>query len=306
MEIFKRKSQPADYDVQKYQDEQRILSNIQRGTQIGEFVVVCRTDYVQPFSDPWVARFDYQWTEYLLLIKDLLAKPDDLSKLIFLPQDLSEVYYVVVPPISPNHSHLSPHGRAEYELHPGYERAVDAALQRDYATLPKRSVFHTVDHPQGSSWDLVVDDVLTGRKESVVVEYNGSRYDYNAPRDKKEAEASFFSAFATRRGAYPMEESLVEDGKYDIIPSVPNGVTARVTVREFVADPKQKAPFGRVSFQRTELPQGGKYPPQQPMVMTNVSFGNDLGPNDSLIQYLQIKYVQLEVNDPTVRIVGYF
>ncbi|HEX2914834.1 MAG TPA: hypothetical protein VH186_28840 [Chloroflexia bacterium] len=302
--LGKKEKEPDRTDLVKLEDERRLLSNLQRGTQIGDFVVVCRTDYVQAFSDPWVAQFEYRWVEYLLLTKRLLQNENDLSALVFLPQDLSEVYYVVVPPQSPNHTHLTPRGRAEYELYPGYEAQVDAALYKDYSVIPKRSVYHSVD-PQGSSWDHVVDDVLSGRKQSVVVEYNGTQYTYNMPRDKKEAESSFFTAMATRRGAYPMEESLMHDRRFDIVPSLPDGVTGRITVREFAAEPKPLAPFSRISFQRTEIPPN-TVPEGFPTVHANVSFGADLGENESLIRYLETKYVQLDVQNPVVKIAGYY
>ncbi len=305
MPLFGRgKSEPSSTDLARLEDERRLLSNLQRGTELGDFVVVCRTDYVQTFSDPWIAHFEYHWVEYLLLVKDLLQKPGDLSSLVYLPQDLSEVYYVVVPPQSPNYTHLTPRGRAEYELYPGYEQQVDAALYKDYASLPKRSVFHSVD-PQGTNWDAIVDDVLGGRKQSVVVDYNGVRHEYFMPKDKKEAEASYFMALATRRGAYPMEESLRQDRKFDIVPAVPDGGTARMIVQEFEADPKTHPPFSKISFQRTEL-KPGSVPEDQPLVMNNLGFGDDLDPNDSLIQHLYTKYVQLDVKNPSVKIVGYY
>jgi hypothetical protein len=304
MPLFGNKKKEPELGLVKIEDERRILSNLHRGTEIGEFIAVCRTDYVQPFSDPWIARFDYQWTEYLLLVKNLLQKPGDLTALVYVPTDMSEVYYVVVPPQAPNYTHLSPQGRTDYELYPGYEQQVDTALFKDYASLPKRSVFHSVD-PQGASWDAIVDDVLSGRTLNVMLDYNGVRYEYRMPTDKKEAEASAFTAMATRRGAYPMEESLREDRKFDIVPAVPDGVTGRVTVREFVAAPKSKAPFLRLSFQRTEIPPGS-VPEGQPLVMNTISLGNDLADNDSLIEYLYIKYVQLDVKNPSVKIAGYF
>src|SRR5690349_20334183 len=98
---------PAGGPIVKLDDEIRILANMHRGMEIGDFVAVCRTDYVQSFSDQWIARFDYRWTEYLLMVKDLLQKPGDLSALVYLPMDLSEVYYVIVPPQSPNYTHLT-------------------------------------------------------------------------------------------------------------------------------------------------------------------------------------------------------
>src|SRR5438105_15782025 len=98
---------PSNFDLVKLQDEQRLLANLQRGTELGDFVAVCRTDYVQHFADPWIAGFDYHWTEYLLLVKNLLEKPGDLSALVYLPQDLSEVYYIVVPQQFPDHRLLT-------------------------------------------------------------------------------------------------------------------------------------------------------------------------------------------------------
>jgi hypothetical protein len=285
-------------------DDIQILSNMHRGMEIGDFVAVCRTDYVQSFSDQWIARFDYKWTEYLLLVKDLLQKPGDLSALVYLPMDLSEVYYVIVPPQSPNYTHLTPQGRSDYELYPGYEQQVDEALYKDYASLPKRSVFHSVD-PQGAGWDAIVDDVLMGRARNVVVEYNGTKYDYSMPTDPKEAEAAAFTAMATRYGAYPMEESLRADRKFDIVPAVPDGTTAKVMVREFIADPKSKAPFRKLSFQRTEVPPGS-VPSGQPAVMNNISFGNDLSENESVINYLFVTYVQLDIKNPIVKIAGHY
>jgi hypothetical protein len=298
-----KKEEPNRTELIKIEQERFLLSNLQRGTEIGDFVTVCRTDYVQTFSDPWIARVDYQWVEYLLLVKNLLQKPDDLTALVYLPQDLSEVYYVVVPAQGPNHTHLTQKGRTDYEFSPGYEAAVDAALAKDYSSLAKRSVFHSVE-PQ-SGWDLIVNAVLAGEMETVAVEYNGIKYVYGIPTDEKEAEASDFTAYATRRGAYPMEESLRTDRKFDIVPAIPNGVTGKVTVREFVTDPKAKAPFERISFQRTEVPPGSVQA-DQPNVMTNISFGNDLDPNESLSKYLSLKYVQLEQRNPVVKILGQF
>ncbi len=306
MPLFgRKKSEPASTSLVSAQDERRILSNLQRGTEIGDFIVVCKTDYVQAFSDPWIAHFEYRWSEYLLLTKTLLTNPGDLTALVFLPQDLSEVYYVEVPAMSPNHTHLSPHGRQEYELYPGYEQQVDGVLYRDYASLPKRSLYHSVDPQGGQNWDKVVEDVLSGYKQAVAIDYDGIRYDYAMPRDKKEAEASAFVAIATRRGAYPMEETLRQDARYDIVPSVPNGVAARVTVREFVADNKSKAPFHRIAFQRTEL-KPGTVESGQPLVMNHISFGDELDENESVITHLFIKYVQLDIKNPTVKIAGYY
>ncbi|MEI6044019.1 MAG: hypothetical protein WCS37_06475 [Chloroflexota bacterium] len=299
-----KKDEPNRTELIKLEEERFLLSNLQRGTEIGDFVAVCRTDYVQTFSDAWIARFDYQWAEYLLLVKNLLQKPDDLSALVYLPQDLSEVYYVVVPSQTPNHTYLTAKGRADYELSPGYEAAVDAALAKDYASLPKRSVFHSVD-PQQSGWDLIVNAVLAGEMQSVALEYNGVKYVYKIPTDKKEAEASAFTALATRYGSYPMEESLRTDRKFDIVPSIPNRVTGRVTVREFVTDPKVKPPFERISFQRSEVPPGS-VPADQPTVMTTIAFGNDLDPNESLSKYLSLKYVQIEQQNPVVKMLGQF
>ncbi|MBN9392233.1 MAG: hypothetical protein J0I20_29620 [Chloroflexi bacterium] len=290
--------------LMKPEDENRLLINPQRGTQLGDFVIACRTDYTQTFSDPWILRFDYHWSEYLLLTKRLLQKPDDLTALVFLPQDMSEVYYVVVPPEAPTWRNLSPKGREDYELSEGYEREVDAELYKDYASLPKRSVYHSVD-PQGASWDKVVDDVLNNRINSVAVDYNGTRFDYKFPTAEKEAEAAAFQAFARRLGEYPMEESLRHDRRFDIVPSLPGGVTGRVTVREFVADPKQKAPWQRISFQRTEIPKDN-VPPGEPTVQNNLSFGDELDPNESLLTYLATKYPQLDAPNPTVKIAGYF
>lgn len=305
--LFGRKGQdqlPPPSSLVNLEAESRLLNNPQRGTQIGDFVIACRTDYTQTFSDSWIARFDYHWSEYLLLTKRLLQKPDDLTALVFLPQDFSEVYYVVVPPESPNYTNLSPQGQHDYELSPGYEQEVNDAIYKDYASLPKRSVYHSVD-PQGASWDHVVDDVLNNRINSVSVDYNGTRFTYQAPTDEKEAEAATFQALARRLGAYPMEESLRHDRKFDIVPSLPAGVTGRITVREFVADPKQKAPWQRMSFQRTEIPPES-VPPGEPTVQNNISFGDELGPQESLLAYLYTKYPQLDVMNATVKIAGYF
>ena len=60
-----------------------------------------------------------------MLTKRLLQKPDDLTALVFLPQDFSEIYYVVVPPESPDLRYLTPQGRTDYELSEGYEREVN-------------------------------------------------------------------------------------------------------------------------------------------------------------------------------------
>jgi hypothetical protein len=295
---------PPPSSLVKPEVESRLLNNPQRGTQLGDFVIACRTDYTQTFSDPWIARFDYHWSEYLLLTKRLLQKPDDLTALVFLPQDFSEVYYVIVPPEAPNYTHLTSKGRMDYELSPGYESAVNRELYKDYASLPKRSVYHSVD-PQGASWDHLVDDVLNNRIQSVEVDYNGTRFIYKAPTDEKEAEAATFQALARRLGAYPMEESLRHDRKFDIVPSLPAGVTGRVTVREFVAESKQKAPWQRISFQRTEIPPES-IPAGEPTTQNNLSFGDELDPNESLIAYLYTKYPQLDVMNATVKIAGYY
>lgn len=301
----KNKNQlPPPLTLMKPEDENRLLINPQRGTQLGDFVIACRTDYTQTFSDTWISHFDYHWSEYLLLTKRLLQKPDDLSALVFLPQDLSEVYYVVVPPESPDLRYLTPQGRKDYELSAGYEREVNEAIYKDYASLPKRSVYHSVD-PQGVSWDKVVDDVLSNRIHSVAVNYNGTRFTYEFPKDEKEAAAAAFQASAKRLGAYPMEESLRHDRRFDIVPSLPAGVTGRITVREFVADPKQKAPWQRISFQRTEIPPDS-VPQGEPNVQNNLSFGDELDPNESLLTYLAIKYPQLDAPNPTVKIAGYY
>ena len=147
----KNKAQlPPTVALMKPEDENRLLINPQRGTQLGDFVIACRTDYTQTFSDTWISRFDYHWSEYLMLTKRLLQKPGDLTALVFLPQDFSEVYYVVVPPESPDLRYLTPQGREDYELSPGYEREVNEQIYKDYASLPKRSVYHSVD-PQGVS-----------------------------------------------------------------------------------------------------------------------------------------------------------
>jgi hypothetical protein len=284
--------------------EREVLANVQRGTQVGEFVAVCRTDYTQTFSDPWIERFDYQWSEYLFLIKDLLVNPADLSALVFLPADMSEVYYVVVPAQSPDIRHLSPRGRQDYELQPGYDEAVRAELYKDYASLPKRSVFHSVDAQVNNGWQQVVEDVIHGRVSKVTLDYEGVQYVYGIPNDKEEAEANAFTAIATRHGAYPMETSLLADDKYDIVPTVPEGRTARVTVREFAADPRQKAPFGQLSFQKTEL-ERGSVPQGLPLVHHHISLGNDLTPNQSFIEYVKQTYVQLSRTSPRVRILGY-
>lgn len=102
-----------------------------------------------------------------------------------------------------------------------------------------------------------------------------------------------------------MEESLRQDRKFDIVPAIPDGVTGRVSVREFVAEPKQNPPFERLSFQRTEV-QPGSVPADQPLVMNHLSLGDDLEQNESLIKHLQTKYVQLDVKNPSVKIVGYY
>jgi len=301
----KTKALPNRTEMIKREEERYALSKLQRGMQIGDFVAVCRTDYVQSFSDQWIARFDYRWTEYLFLVKNLLQQPDDLTALVYLPQDLSEVYYVVVPAQSPNFRHLSQKGRVDYQLSQGYEAQVDLALRKDYASIPKQSIFHSVE-PQ-SGWDMIVDAVLAGQMKAVAVEYNGIKYLYNLPTNEKEAEASAFTAYATRWGAYPMEESLRQDRKFDIVPSVPDGVTAKVTVQEFVSNPsnKDKPPFERISFQRTEVPKGS-VPPDQATIMTNISFGNDLPFDEELSRYLAIKYVQVEQMNPVVKILGQF
>lgn len=308
MALFERqktKNQlPPPLTLMKPEQENRLLVNPQRGTPLGDFVIACRTDYTQSFSDAWISRFDYHWSEYLLLTKRLLQKPDDLTALVFLPQDLSEVYYVVVPPESPNYRYLSQQGREDYELSEGYEYEVDQALYKDYVSLPKRSVYHSVD-PQGVSWDRLVDDVLSNRISSVAVDYNGTRYEYKFPVEEKEAAAAAFQAAARRLGSYPMEESLRHDRRFDIVPSLPAGVTGRVTVREFVADPRQKVPWQRISFQRTEIPPDS-VPPGEPTVQTNLSFGDELDPYDSLLTYLATKYPQLDAPNPTVKIAGYF
>ncbi len=301
-----KKPQNDPVALSRLDDERRLLANLQPGIVLGDFVVICRTDYTQSFSDQWIARYDYKWYEYLLLTKDLLRSPNDLSALIYLPQDLSEVYYVVVPPQSPDFTHLTAQGQRDYDLTRGYEAAVNAALQRDYAALPKRSVYHSVDpQPAGNTWMYAVEDVLSGRKQNVVVDYNGIRYNFNIPSNPKEAEASAFTALALRRGAYPGEESLRFDNRFDIVPALPDGVTGRVTVREFVSDRREKAPFPRLSFQRTELPPEA-VAQSHPPVMHDLSMGEELGPDDSLINYLNIKYVQLQEKNPAVRIVGYF
>lgn len=290
--------------IAKLRSERELLGNVQRGVEIGEFIAVCRTDYTQTFSDPWIARFDYQWSEYLFLIKNLLGNPGDLSNLVYLPQDMSEIYYVVVPAQAPTIQHLTPKGRHEYEVSPGYEAAVNTALYDDYASLPKRSVFHSIDPKSTTSWEAVTEDVLSSRVNKVTVQYEGVQYTYAVPSDKEEAEANAFVAIARRYGAYPMEHSLLANQKYDIVPSVPEGQTARITVREFAADPGAKAPFGQLSFQKTELErenaQGG-----MPLVHYNISLGNDLVPGQSLAEYLQVTYVQLSRTDPDFKILGY-
>jgi hypothetical protein len=287
----------------KREEERYMLANLRRGVEIGDFITVCYTDYVQTYSDPWISRFDYRWTEYLLLTKSLLQKPGDLSALVYVPQDLSEVYYVVVPAQSPNYTHLTQKGRTDYELYPGYENQVNEALAKDYATQPKRSVYHSVE-PQGN-WSLITEAVLAGQMQSVALEYNGIKHVYSVPQDKKEADSSFYIAQATRHGPYPMEESLRQDRKFDIVPALPDGVTGRVTSREFMADPRTNPPFHRLSFQRTEIPQNA-VAEGQPSVMFDISFGNDLGPNDSLSEYLALKYVQLDQNNPVVKLLGQF
>ncbi len=300
--FFKKKIEVNEY-AQIDQREQTILANIKRGTIIGDFVAICRTDYLQTYYDEWITGYAYQWSEWLLLVTNLLQNPADLSALVYLPEDLGEVYLVNVPAQAPDLRYLTNQGRADYELSPGYEEAVNRELVKDYAGEAARLVFHSVD-PQSGDWNTIIDQGLSGKYNNFEVEFNGVPYKYSFPTGDDAAGAMSMS-YATRRGAYPMEESLKANQKFDIVPAIPDGKTATIWVREYTADPSQKAIFEILSFQCTQLP-ADSTKPGEPRVHFNVSFGNQLSLETSVADYLARKYVQLGLRSPSVRFKSVF
>ncbi len=301
--LFK-KSKPDDRYAKITQQEQVIVANLKRSTVIGDFVAVCRTDYVQPYYDVWLNPFEYRWTEWLLLVKNLLHRPDDLSSLVFLPEDMAEVYLVDVPPQTPDLRYLTDKGRYDYELSPGYENAVNQELIKDYAVEASRAVYHSVD-PQTGDWNQIIDQGLSGNYNNIDLEFNGVKYKYSFPKDSEEATASMSMCRATRYGGYPAEESLKANQKFDIVPAIPDGKTGQIWVREYTADPKEDAPFEMLSFQCTKLPEGSTQPGEPP-VHFNISFGNRLSLDTSVADYLARKYVQMGLRSPSVRFVGVY
>jgi hypothetical protein len=296
--VATKKSQTLAKYAPLTQNEQVMLQNLRRSTAIGDFVAICRTDYVQPYWDLWVTGYNYYWTEWLFLVKNLLQSPDDLSTLVYLPEDLGEVYLVDVPAQAPTLQHLTQKGIRDYELSSGYEAAVNRELLKDYGVEPSRSIFHSVD-PQTGDWWTVLDQGLSVKYNNFEVEFNGVSYKYSFPKDVEAATAMSMS-YATRRGAYPMEESLKANQKFDIVPAIPDGKTANIWVREFYADPSQNAPFEIMSFQCTQMPPES-ITPGEPSVHFNLSFGNRISLDASVADYLARKYVQLGLRSPSVR-----
>lgn len=302
----KKQSNPniLPVDQGRLEAEHQTLASMQRGTVIGDFVTICRTDYSQPYADQWINGYHYTWNEYLLLAQTLLRSPTDLTDLVYLPEDLSEVYLVMVPAQAPDYRYLTPHGRSDYELAPGYEQAVNQSLYRDYAIPAKNSVYHSVD-AQSEGWQLVVDQVFAGKVGVIEVEYNGIKYTYNFPSDPDGIAAAAWTAQGLRRGAYPKEESLRSDQKFDLVPAIPDGKSATISVREYTADPGQNPLFQHLSFQRTDVaPQD--VADGQPTTTFDISFGNDLPFQTSIIDYLSRQYVQLSHRNPTVRFTKFY
>jgi hypothetical protein len=95
-----------------------------------------------------------------------------------------------------------------------------------------------------------------------------------------------------------MEESLKANQKFDIVPAIPDGKTATIWIREYIADPSQNAPFEIMSVQCTQLIGA---PAGEPPVHFNISFGNTLSLDTSVADYLARKYVQLGLRNPSVR-----
>jgi hypothetical protein len=287
------------------EEEQRLLANMQRSTVLGDFITVCRTDYAQAYADQWINGYSYTWFEYLLLANKYLRVPGDLnSELVYLPEDLSEVYLIEVPAQTPDLRFLTPQGRSDYQLTPGYEQAVNQAIAKDYAIPAKRSVYHSLDQ-QSEGWQLVIEQVFAGKIGAIEMEYNGIKYTYKFPQNQAEASAAAWTAQALRRGAYPQEESLRYNQKFEQVPSIPDGKSALVNVREYVAAPNQKAIFQRLSFQRTDL-NPRDVTPGQPTTLFDISLGNDLAPQASVGEYLARQYVQLDHANPPVRFTKFF
>lgn len=289
--------------ITKYADmspeEATQLANLDRGSIMGQWIVICRTDFVQTINDPWIAGFNYYWNEHLFLTRELLHDPTKLDALVYVPADLGEAYLVDVPFQAPDYRFLTPFGRQEYELTPGYEEAVNNELLKDYALAPDRSVYHSIfdEEEQASS---VVQQAMSGRVNKIKLNYEGISYTYSFPQDPVEIEKSHYVTLATRTGAYPMEQSLSEDAKYDLVPAVPDGATGRITVREYFANPKENPPYARLSFQATEVPPKS-LKPGQPAVFFTVSLGNPIPLNASVKEYLDRHYTDLGVRAPHVR-----
>jgi hypothetical protein len=289
--------------ITKYQpmtpEESKQLAYLDRGSVIGQWVVICRTDFVQTINDPWLANFNYFWNEHLLISRELFKDTDSLDHLIYVPDDLGEIYLVDVPFQAPDYRYLTPFGRQEYELYPGYEEAVNNELLKDYALSPDRSIYHSI-YDEENNANQIVQQAMSGRVNTIKLRYEGITYTYYYPQDPVEAEKAHYVTLATRSGKYPDEQSLTENDKYDLVPAVPDGETARITVREYFNDPKERAPYSRVSFQATELPPRLQKK-GQPDVFFTVSLGNPIPLNSSVKDYLDRHYTDLGIRAPHIR-----
>jgi hypothetical protein len=281
------------------QDEANLLANLDRGSVIGQWVTICRTDFVQAINDPWLANFNYFWNEHLLISRELFKDTNSLDHLIYVPDDLGEIYLVDVPFQAPDYRYLTPFGRQEYELYPGYEEAVNNELLKDYALSPDRSIYHSI-YDEENNANHIVQQAMSGRVFTIKLRYEGISYTYTYPQDPVEAEKAHYVTLATRTGKYPDEQSLTDNDKYDLVPAVPDGETARITVREYFSQPKENAPYTRVSFQATELPPRLRKE-GQPDVFFTVSLGNPIALNASVKEYLDRHYTDLGIRAPHIR-----
>ena len=280
--------------------ENRLLEQPQRGMQLGNYVAVCAMEcHAAEFEDDdkLIKNYHEQWAEHWLLANYLLNDADEVASDVDFPNDFGQIIVLDMPTQAPTVRNLTREGRDEYDVENSDADDVNEELADDYGVEGWRSIYHRASPPP-EGWEKTVKAALEADITTIHIDFDGNNFTYIY--DEENENCWNWTENSTRRGSYPSEQTFIEEGRFDVLPPIPAGVTANVEGKEFVVEEGTDPPFRQVRFLRYEVPTGNN----GIGFVYDVQFGNALDEDYSIATYLTYKYPAEYHANPTVQIVS--